>query len=60
MNISDNHAAYMREWRKKNPEKVKKSVDKWRSKNKDKISEYNHRQYLRRKALKDSQKGVRP
>lgn len=60
MNTSNSRAEYMRNWRKKNPEKKKKYADAWRSKNTDKISEYNHRQYLRRKALKDSQKEIKP
>lgn len=45
-------AAYMREWRRKNPKKNKEYYKNWASKNPDKISEYNHRQYLRRKAMK--------
>ena len=45
-------AAYMREWRRKNPGKNKEYYNNLVSKNPDKISEYNHRQYLRRKAMK--------
>lgn len=49
-------AAYDREWRKANPEKFKASVKKWRDAHPEKVKEINHKQYLRRKALK--QKGA--
>lgn len=49
-------AAYDKEWRKANPEKYRACLKRWRDSHPDKIKEYNHRQYERRKALK--QKGA--
>ena len=42
-------------WRKAHPEKYKAGRKRWREAHPEKIKEYNHRQYERRKALK--QKG---
>ena len=50
------NAEYLRQWRKANPEKDKENRLRWRHANPDKIKQYNHRQYERRKALK--QKGA--
>lgn len=48
---------YMKKWRAEHKEEHKESNRKWREKNPDKIQEYNHRQYLRRKALKEAERG---
>ncbi len=48
---------YNREWRKSHPELMKASRDRWRKSHPEKIKEYNHRQYERRKALRQEQKG---
>lgn len=50
-------AEYNRAWRKANPEKFNASVKRWRQAHPEKMKEYNHRQYLRRKALRQEQKG---
>ncbi len=49
------NAEYVREWRKKNPEKDKASRKRWREAHPEKVKESNHRQYLRRKAKKEAE-----
>lgn len=47
---------YMRKYRKEHPEKNRLAKRRWKEKNKDKVSAENHRQYLRRKALKEAER----
>lgn len=50
------NAESCKKWRKAHPERFKASLYQWRKANPDKVRESNHRQYERRKALK--QKGA--
>lgn len=51
-----NNAEACKKWREANPEKYKAGWKRWREAHPEKVKEYNHRQYLRRKALRQEQK----
>ena len=55
---NQSRAEYMREYRKKNAERLRPQQAeykrKWRAENRDKEKEYNHKQYLRRKEEKQT------
>lgn len=42
--------AYLREWRRKNPDKVREYIRKWRKNNPEKVREINQRYWERRAA----------
>ena len=49
----------MKQNTKKTTEKRYQYIKRWRQENRAKVSEYNHRQYLRRKALQEEGQRVR-
>lgn len=53
-NDKDYMREYMRRYRRKNPEKIKKARDAWAANNPDKVKAANHQQYLKRKARKEA------
>ena len=46
------------EYYERHKDKAKAQIRDWQARNPDKVKEYNHRQYLRRKALKNGSGGV--
>ena len=46
-------------WKANNPDKVREQRARYRERNKDRIREQNHKQYLRRKALREQGQRVR-
>lgn len=44
--IREEKARYMREWRRKNRERLNEYQDEYRRKNKDKVTEYSRRYWL--------------
>lgn len=46
-------------WKTNNPDKVREQRARYRERNKDRIREQNHKQYLRRKALREEGQRVR-
>ena len=51
------NAEHQRNWRKRHPEQARQNRKRWRESHPEKVKEYNHRQYERRKALRQEQKG---
>ena len=49
----------MKQNTKKTTAKRYQYIKRWRQENREKVSEYNHRQYLRRKALREEGQRVR-
>lgn len=56
MQVSEDRKAKMREYNSNHAEERKQKNKEWRDRNPDKIREYNHRQYLRRKAQKEAER----
>lgn len=50
------NAERQKKWRQNHPERFYAMVKRWREANPEKVKEYNHRQYERRKALRQEQK----
>ena len=48
-----NQTEYMRKYRKEHPQKNREACKRYREKNPEKTKQYNHEQYLKRKARKE-------
>lgn len=57
MNKSTDRKEYFRNYYQTHKERYKETVKIWRSSHPEKVKEYNRRQYERRKALRQEQKG---
>lgn len=57
MKKSADRKEYLRNYYQTHKERYKETVKTWRSSHPEKVKEYNHRQYERRKALRQEQKG---
>jgi len=53
--MSDNRKEYLKAYYQSHKKRYAETAKAWRAKNPDKVSEYNHRQYLRRKAEKENE-----
>ena len=57
MEKSADRKEYLRNYYQTHKERYKETVKIWRNSHPEKVKEYNHRQYERRKALRQEQKG---
>jgi len=56
MTVSEERKAQMRKYYAEHKEEYAERLKKWATENPDKIREYNHKQYLKRKARKEEEK----